>query len=318
MRAFSRLPDLRSVARNVAARIRKLFAIDNIDDQQHSPLFESNLLWGAGALAIGIILTVVAATKQDLRWLLFIAWPFASLAGWRIFKPIASTIVEISLTVLWGLIVALGLYRLDIWLEPQATKIEQPIPRFPSPAEIASEVAKQFPKSPLDREKSGLKEEFVYKVLPKDEHKPEKSSDKPTKSISKTADDSIELKRRRDILERLSREYILSHDGISPGVIAGTEQPPDTWINQRLKELREGWTVAENKKEKPDIGLRLVYPKLPALLITNLSNIAANVPKYSVILWNLDSEGRDPLPIPVKVATGDYVSPRAGWGPTTF
>src|SRR6187551_3966087 len=103
MRAFSRLPDLRSVARNVAARIRKLFAIDNIDDQQHSPLFESNLLWGAGALAIGIILTVVAATKQDLRWLLFIAWPFASLAGWRIFKPIASTIVEISLTVLWGL-----------------------------------------------------------------------------------------------------------------------------------------------------------------------------------------------------------------------
>jgi len=153
---------------------------------------------------------VVAATKQDLRWLLFLAWPFALLAGWRIFKPIASKTVEISLTTLWGLIVALGLYRLDIWLEPQPTKVEQPNPSFPSPAEIASEVVRQFPKSPGAEEKTG----------PKGEHKTDKTSEILTKSKSTMSDDSVEIKRRRDLLERLRREY--SHDGISPGLIAGT------------------------------------------------------------------------------------------------
>jgi len=132
------------------------------------------------------------------------------------------------------------------------------------------------------------------------------------------ADDSVEIKRRRDLLERLRREYILSHDGISPGLIAGTELPPDSWINQRLKELTERWTVADNKKDKPDIGLALVYRKLPALLITNPSTMTANAPKYSVILWNLDSDRRDPLPIPVQVALGDYVVPRASWGPNNI
>jgi hypothetical protein len=85
-----------------------------------------------------------------------------------------------------------------------------------------------------------------------------------------------------------------------------------------LKELTERWTVADNKKDKPDIGLALVYRKLPALLITNSSNMTANAPKYSVILWNLDSDRRDPLPIPVQVALGDYVVPRASWGPNNI
>jgi hypothetical protein len=127
-----------------------------------------------------------------------------------------------------------------------------------------------------------------------------------------------EIRRRRDVLDKLRQEYILSHDAISPAIVAGTEQPPSDWVNRRLIELGEKWTIAESKKEKPDIGISLVYRKLPALMINNLSNATASVPKYSVILWNLDSDERNPLPIPVQVATGDYIVPQAGWGPNNI
>jgi hypothetical protein len=51
--------------------------------------------------------------------------------------------------------------------------------------------------------------------------------------------------RKQNILSLLRNEYILSHDSISPGLLAGTELPPSEWINKRLHELGETWTVAE-------------------------------------------------------------------------
>jgi hypothetical protein len=53
-----------------------------------------------------------------------------------------------------------------------------------------------------------------------------------------------ELERRQNIQKVLRGEYILSHDNINPGLLTGTELPPADWINKRLRELGEQWTVA--------------------------------------------------------------------------
>jgi hypothetical protein len=48
---------------------------------------------------------------------------------------------------------------------------------------------------------------------------------------------------RSNVLQRLTQEYILSHDGISSGLLAGTERPPSVWMNKRLQELGYSWRI---------------------------------------------------------------------------
>ncbi len=45
------------------------------------------------------------------------------------------------------------------------------------------------------------------------------------------------------VLQKLTQEYILSHDGISPRLAAGLEYPPSEWINKRLAELGYSWRL---------------------------------------------------------------------------
>jgi hypothetical protein len=47
------------------------------------PWYQSTLLWGCLAAVLTIVLTVMAAMLKDLRWLLALAWPFASIAVWE-------------------------------------------------------------------------------------------------------------------------------------------------------------------------------------------------------------------------------------------
>lgn len=64
----------------------------------------------------------------------------------------------------------------------------------------------------------------------------------------------------------------------------------------------------------PNVTLRFVYPKSPALQLVNQSDAVARDIKYAVILWNLDLPDRlDPLPIPI--ATFDWIKPHADGGP---
>jgi hypothetical protein len=46
---------------------------------------------------------------------------------------------------------------------------------------------------------------------------------------------------RRVWLHALTREYIASHDNLSPALIAGTELPPVEWLNKRIIELNEAF-----------------------------------------------------------------------------
>ena len=57
------------------------------------------------------------------------------------------------------------------------------------------------------------------------------------------SDKEKEVNRRKMLLSKLHQEYILSHDGISPAMMAGLELPPKEWINTRLKELGETWII---------------------------------------------------------------------------
>ena len=66
--------------------------------------------------------------------------------------------------------------------------------------------------------------------------------------------------------------------------------------------------------ERPTVGLRFVYPKSPALVITNASGAVVRDIKWSVALWNLDLPDRnDPLPIPV--STFDWIRAHDEGGP---
>lgn len=83
--------------------------------------------------------------------------------------------------------------------------------------------------------------------------------------------------------------------------------------------------VTENKNEHPptnetgaqelaDVTLRFIYPKSPALILVNNSDVIAKNIKWSVALWNMDLPDRnDPLPIPVN--TFDWIKPHDEGGP---
>lgn len=55
--------------------------------------------------------------------------------------------------------------------------------------------------------------------------------------------EEAELQRRKHVEDALRGEYILSHDHVSADMLAGTEYPPVDWMNKRLGELGEKWTV---------------------------------------------------------------------------
>ena len=54
-----------------------------------------------------------------------------------------------------------------------------------------------------------------------------------------------EVDRRKGIETVLRNEYILSHNPIDPEILAGNKMPPNEWMNQKLKEMGEKWTVSE-------------------------------------------------------------------------
>lgn len=63
--------------------------------------------------------------------------------------------------------------------------------------------------------------------------------------------------------------------------------------------------------------LRFVYPKEPALIIANPSDVIARDIKWFVALWNMDLPDRnDPLPIPV--STFDWIKAHEEGGPLSL
>lgn len=87
--------------------------------------YQSTLLWGAFSLFATIVFTVVAAMTKDVRWALFGALPFASIAAWEILNYfVTSTRKRAAITgfISIGLLIGLGL--LYIRLKPEPLKSE--------------------------------------------------------------------------------------------------------------------------------------------------------------------------------------------------
>ena len=77
---------------------------------------------------------------------------------------------------------------------------------------------------------------------------------------------NTELDRRRTLLHTLLREYILSHDNISPALMAGTEWPPLDWMNKRLSELGDCGSFCQARIQWKFDSLRcLANPDLTAV-----------------------------------------------------
>jgi hypothetical protein len=86
---------------------------------------ESNLLWGALPTGLGIVITTIAATMKDLRWLLWLALPFFMLSAWSASKFFSrSKLGIIVITFVLSLIVFGGLWWLNEYLKPEATIAE--------------------------------------------------------------------------------------------------------------------------------------------------------------------------------------------------
>lgn len=63
-----------------------------------------------------------------------------------------------------------------------------------------------------------------------------------------------EAARRESVLQLLRNEYILSHDKINPGILGGIELPPTDWLNTRLHELGEVWSVAPPRSSESTVA----------------------------------------------------------------
>jgi hypothetical protein len=63
----------------------------------------------------------------------------------------------------------------------------------------------------------------------------------------------IEGQRRAGVLASLHREWVLSHDGITSAMLAGTEPLPKAWVEGRLKQLGESWQQPEYRPGQAQI-----------------------------------------------------------------
>ena len=54
-----------------------------------------------------------------------------------------------------------------------------------------------------------------------------------------------EQQRRQRILSLLRAQYVAARKSVDAGVISGTKEPPNDWINSQLKSMGENWTVEE-------------------------------------------------------------------------
>jgi hypothetical protein len=80
------------------------------------------------------------------------------------------------------------------------------------------------------------------------------------------------------------------------------QQNPEDKIKaiQEFKRQQQPRSSIEDAKELPDVALRFVYPKSPALVLVNQSAVLARDIQWFVLLWNTDLPDRDnPLPIPI-------------------
>jgi hypothetical protein len=123
--------------------------------------------------------------------------------------------------------------------------------------------------------------------------------------------EQTETKRRGEIESMLRGQFILSHDPIDPDILLGNKMPPDGWMNERLRQMHEQWSVAKPPDmtkpiiiPKPDVTAKFVYPQEIALELTNHSQTVVKDPTVLLLLFDLDGPGDQPSPLQIPLALG--------------
>ena len=132
----------------------------------------------------------------------------------------------------------------------------------------------------------------------------------------------VSVQHRDAVLAKLRSLYILSHDGITPAMMAGLENPPAEWTNIELAKMGEAWRVASEDAMPLSItaiaepgfakhsGLRTTIQDgaireppllgIPRVFISNTSTKAAVTLQFFLVgkidgkqIFRLDGEGKN-------------------------
>lgn len=76
-----------------------------------------------------------------------------------------------------------------------------------------------------------------------------------------------EADRKRGIESVLRNEYILMHNPIDPEILAGVKSPPEDWMNNRLREMKETWTFKAPMSKSTQVGQQVVPEEKKAKVV---------------------------------------------------
>ena len=126
--------------------------------------------------------------------------------------------------------------------------------------------------------------------------------------------EQAEIKRRADIMTLLRGQYILTHGNITSGILDGTESLPAQWLNQKLHDMGETWTVAEEEPRRGTVIIPrsyLTFDGCPRFTgISGGQTEGANFKAGEEIGFNIHykAAGPDPITI-VDSATESFIAP---------
>ena len=185
--------------------------------------------------AVPVILYLMEKAGTSLIWIFVVGWLSIAAAALYLVLSIPWVWADAPIGVrMWRISLVSSIALLAVGYG--ATKI------WPNATTNATEAGKGANTPPSDFNKASTTE-------------PPRPESKPSPSQA----DTNTLRLHKQSVRDLIREYVLSHDGLTPAEVAGTEitQREAEWINGRLKEKGETWKVAPTiKSSTPDaVGL---------------------------------------------------------------
>lgn len=216
------------------------------------PFYETNSFWGFLALAIAIVTTVLAAMIHDLRWLLIVAWPFFVGTIWTTVKGLKKRRVRFLSIGIGSLLVAFGLYRLNVALRPPTTGLsQQPL----TEEQIESAVKRAIPQSqpPQTLATRAAEPSAVKASSPS----PKEVLPHYTKPAIKQRPYDLTGERRKQFLELLEMPQSEQRDTIRIGCIAWSDAACVAAGKFLILFSEAGWTIDSNRvfRMEPEIPI---------------------------------------------------------------
>jgi hypothetical protein len=127
--------------------------------QEQVPWYESNLLWGPIPLGGGIVLSVVAGMKHDLRWVLYFAIPCFIFPSWVLLRRWFRRWALAASVLVAVLLICGGFYWMSKWLGKGDTQqaIGTPLGNVTAPPAQSSPITDNLVITPVPKAKPAKK-----------------------------------------------------------------------------------------------------------------------------------------------------------------